>query len=68
MIIEIKHYNEKVSVEINEDQYKEHGLDETSAEQAVNAVLKLLSIWYSDRVVAEVAEQFAYENTAREQE
>lgn len=59
MIITIKHYDKTAQVEIKEDQYKESGIDDTTAEEAVEASLDLLKMWYGENNVNRSAEQYA---------
>ena len=51
MKITIKHYDEKVSLSINEDQYQKHGLDETTSNEALHLCLKGLFTIYSEKVI-----------------
>lgn len=48
MKITIKHYDEVVSWQKNEDQYKNQGLDETTVDEAVKGVYNLLLVYYSE--------------------
>lgn len=67
MKVTIKHYNEEVTLSINEDQYEKTGLDETSSDEALDLCIRALSVFYDKQHIDGDVVELAYQRQQEEQ-